>query len=192
MKEASRIERFPASPLECREDNGQLTLYLPARPDRGLTRIAGSALVITGVFVVGLWYGKATGLNLLAPFLAVLGFIVFLFVLAYYGALHWTKTFIIVTPQSMVVKTILLGKEEIERHTLTESSQAWRLKGRNSAGRYRRTGGGSVMQWVEIKAKKGQSRFGYGLSKDEADWVVSRINQFLGRPIDPAAPTPYG
>ena len=154
MKEPSLAERFHGSPLECREDDGQLTLYLPARPDRGRIRIAGSTLVIAGVFMVGFWYGKATGLNLLPPFLAVMGFIVFLFLVAYFGALHWTKTFIIVTPQSMVVKTVLLGKEAIERHTLTESSQAWRLKGRNSAGRYKKTGGGSVMQWVEMQSGK--------------------------------------
>ncbi len=193
MKEDIRSIQPPqGSRLECREDQGQLMLHLPARPDRGLFKIAGLIALVAGVWIAAFFYARAAGLTLLPPFLGVLGFIVLLLSVIYFGALHWTDTSVLVTPKHYVVKTVFLGKEDIEQHEITEKSQAWRLTGKNMAGRYRDTGGGSVMQWIEIGTQGGESRFGYGLSKEEADWVVSRINQYLGRPIDHEAPHPHG
>jgi hypothetical protein len=189
MNEASQNHLLAGSGIECRETEGQLELYLPARPGRALLKVACTLLSVGGFFAFFFFLsGEVPPLLFLLPVLGVgsvcLAFLFFIIV-----GTHLTTTSLLITRDSLVLTTVLFGKKDVERHALDASSRAQQRIGPTGA----RFANSSKMQWIQIDPQGGEVRFGYELSQAEQDCVEQRINRFLRQAAEePLAPPPRG
>jgi hypothetical protein len=166
---------LPGSPLEYQEDDGRLILRFPATPGRGLKRVAGP--VLFGI-VIGLapFLNGAT-LSFAWPFLVFVGLVLAVYIWICFVGSHLTSWKVDLTADSVLLTTRVFGRDETERHTLTAQSRARSLQSRGRSAKP----GSSKMRWIEIKTAGGEARFGYGLDREERDWVERSVNEFLDR-----------
>jgi len=128
-------------------------LYLPPRPRRALIRTAGIVLALVGAvvfFVYVLPLLVAVGIGV---FLSLVFFLVFAFVVGP----HLTKTFVQITCDRLVLKTVDYGRAEVQKYNLTEKSHARQHLVRNRKE-------GSWVQGIDVTSKRGTAHFGDVLS----------------------------
>jgi len=194
---ASPASESPGPHILCREANGQLVLRLLPSRRRVLTRF-GRMLVLF-VFLVGFFLLTFFLLKQFLPLVVVTGIVeVILFVaaVAAMAAPYLRTTSVLITKKRVVVKTVLYGREHVREYAPGVQSRArqWYLPPTPS-DRDRRGGPegieigdapddpveGSDSAVVSDLSDESKPRFGDGLSKGELDWVVWRVNQFLGQ-----------
>ena len=149
---------------------------------------------LAGFFLVALYVLEAS-----LPVVAAIGIVeVILFVIAVaaMAAPYLTTTFVLITKDRAVVKTVLYGKEHFRKYALDAQSRArqWHYPPtprRRGNPDYSGPQGieigdapdgpveGSDLVVVSDLSDESKPRFGDGLSRGELDWVVWRINQFL-------------
>jgi hypothetical protein len=149
------------------------------------------------VFLVGFFLGTCFLLKEFLPAVVVIGIvevILFLAAVAGMAAPYLRTTFVLITKDRAVVKTVLYGREHVREYALDAQSRArqWYLPPTPSR-RHRRGGPegiaignapdgpveGSDLVVVSDLSDESKPRFGAGLSQGELDWAVWRINQFL-------------
>jgi len=185
------------SRIQCREHEGQLLLHLLACPRRALARFGG--ILVLFVFLAGFFLGTFFLLEQFLPAVLVIGVVevvLFLAAVAAMAAPYLRTTFVLITEDRAVVKTVLYGREHVRQYALDDQSRArqWYLPPTPSR-RHRRGGPegieigdapdgpveGSDLVVVSDLSDESKPRFGAGLSQGELDWAVWRINQFLGQ-----------
>ena len=193
MKDSHASQFSGDTRIDCRELNGQFVLQLPARPRRVLKHIGG--LFVLFVFLSGFFL--VVGFYLLDGFLPVvlvlgtLGIVIFLAILTLIAAPYLKSTFVLLTKDRAVVKTVQYGKEEIRQYALDGKSRARQWYSPRARSR-RSTPDLSGPQGIEIGSERynpevddidlndeTKPRFGEGLPRGELDWVQWRINRFL-------------
>ncbi len=178
MDKATSVQALPGSRVRCREVNGQLVLHLPSQPGRVLKATAGfllcvAALPIVAHFIAG---GDAWVFGL---FIVSLG-VPLVLILLVWGILaaqrHATETFVLITRETLIVKTVLFGRERLREYTVTEKSRASQFVQSPTEDEEPRPACG-----VSITTQQGEVEFGEGLSQGERDWVEWRVNRHLGQ-----------
>lgn len=171
-----------------------LVFYMPSRPVIGwIAAVLIAAVLLVCLGFIGLvgyhlgWLFLPIGLFLGAIALLVLGALFLAFTQRYLAT-----TFVDITRERLVLKIILWGREQIKTHKLREHSVArlyWgdpRLLRRGHTPRR--------PQGVELVVEGGRVNsspvFGDALSWGEQDWIVWRINSFLGGASDADAQEP--
>ena len=183
MGEGTSIQPLPGSRVQCREVDGQLVLHLPSRPGRVLKATAGFVFALAALPVVGR-YVAAGDAFVFGLFIVSLG-VPLVVILLVWGTLavqrHATGTFVLITRETLIVKTVLLGKEKIRKYALTGQSRASQLVQSPNEDP-------SPASGISITTKKGEVEFGEGLSQGERDWIEWRVNQCREDhlPSDPA------
>jgi len=97
-----------------------------------------------------------------------------------------TKTVVHISLERLVLKTVVYGREKVQKYNLSAKSYAkqhWVHETRPGPRR-----GGSYPRGIDVTSKRGTAHFGDALSRGELDWVECRINRFLGQATNAAAP----
>lgn len=158
----------------------RLVLFIPA----GGKRTGGLgffALVWNGFMTVFTVLMAATALNPGAqqkppPAMAFLFIAVFWLaglVIAYaWLRMKYLRTFLLLERERIVLQEILFGRKKLKETTLTADSRATLVESyqQNNVSVYR----------IEVAGSSGTARFGTALADLEKDWVVDRVNEFLG------------
>jgi len=95
---------------------------------------------------------------------------------------YWTRTFVLVTPERLELKTIVFGREVVRHYALSENSQARQHWEEDFES-------GGEMQGIDVETEEGEVHFGDALTQGELDWIEWRINQFLGKATEADGPT---
>lgn len=197
MNTSQTSESLPGTRILCREANGQLVLRLPPSRRRVLSRLGGMLILfifLVGFFLVALYVLEASLLVVAA--IGIVEVILFVIAVAAMAAPYLTTTFVLITKDRAVVKTVLYGKEHVREYALASQSRArqWYYPpspSRRDNPAYSGPQGieigetsnspveGSDLVVVSDLSDESKPRFGDGLSRGELDWVVWRINQFL-------------
>ncbi len=186
------MSTLPGSRIQCREEDGRLELHLPANHRGALIRSA--FILLATLLAGGVVFFLVEDLPLFmsipgALFLAIFSFFVFVITV---GS-HLTKTWVTITRERLVLKTVDYGREEIQKYNLRETSRAKKhyVKARRTTSSS--TGSGFVggyYQGIDVTSKRGTAHFGDSLRgcEGEMDWIEWRINRFLGHVTDADAP----
>jgi hypothetical protein len=173
LSQVPAVKALAGSLILVREGEGELVIQLPSRPRRLVKQIAGGTMLMYGTLFFFL-FGVAedpplAAVVFLSAFLAlVLGLAAILLLETYL-----TRTLILVTRDTLVVKTVRLGRTALERFELDEHSRASQHWVDVRDG---------FFQGIDIETRQGPAHFGDQLSDGERDWVEWRINRLLGRP----------
>jgi len=86
--------------------------------------------------------------------------------------MKYLRTFLLLDRERIVLQEILFGRRKLKETTLTPESRAELVESyqQNNVSVYR----------IEVVGSNGTARFGTSLSDPEKDWVVDRVNEFLG------------
>ncbi|MEX2672449.1 MAG: hypothetical protein WD294_10100 [Phycisphaeraceae bacterium] len=173
---------LPGSLVQCLEEDGQFVIDIPARPRRFIAASSGAVTLLVGMLVV-LFYFIAPD----APGFAIIGmstFVAAMLCLVCLGLVqvYLTRTSVLVTHDSVVIKHSRFGREQLEHYTLSGPTRARQWFPEPKPGRRMQPLG------IVIEAKEGPARFGSSLRQGELDWLEWRISRFLGTARDDDAP----
>lgn len=180
--------QLPGSRIRYREEGEQLELYLPPN-FRGLAVAVPVALVLVAAIVFALLM-----LDLPPVAAAGLGLPMLFFLVLFAAAVrpHLMRTWVTITRDGLTLKTIGYAKVKVQRFGLGATSRAkksW-VEPRTSASPPHRSRGG-YYQGVDVEnCSAGETdetvHFGDSLRRSEGamEWIVWRINRFLGHPTD--------
>ncbi len=144
----------------------------------------GFMAVFTGGMASAFWGGNQGDITLpmLIAFLSV-------FWLVGLGmAIWWFKTkferlFVMIEPQRIVIQRVLFGRKRIDETVLHESSRAELVESYRSND--------EPVYRVEVAGTNRAAKFATSLERDEKNWLVDRINEFLHPAgISPTAQNP--
>lgn len=159
----------------------RFVLFIPAG-GKGATGIGCFALIWNGFMVVfttgvlgsfmnanGQKEGAAVFLAVITLFWAIgLGFAWF------WAKLRFERTLLLLDRERIVVQRMLFGRKRMAETVLDATSRAELVESYQQNGHpvYR----------IEVSGNGAAAKFGTGLSDDEKNWIVDRINEFLGLP----------
>ncbi len=165
--------------VEATED--RFVLYIPGggKSATGLGCFAvawnGAMCLFTTVVLAGTIWGKGNdapsmlgGLAILALFWAVgLGIALF------WIKMKYERTFLLVDRDRLVIQRVLFNRKRFNETRLTSDSRAALVESyqQNDSPVYR----------IEVPGSLGAAKLGTALADSEKDWLVDRINDFLGR-----------
>jgi len=177
------------SRIECRELDGRLEVHLPPNLRGAWIRIAVMLAVGVGFPFLVAQYGDIFDLFVMLPmglFLTVAATLVF------FGEVspQLINTWVTITPDRLVLKTVHYGREKMREFKLHKTSRAQKCTSLGRRDDYGRRA--SRVQGIDVTCKAGPAYFGKGLPRKEVDWLVRRINRFLGQAKDDDAPEPAG
>jgi uncharacterized Zn finger protein (UPF0148 family) len=165
--------------VEATED--RLVLYIPGggKSANALAFFAalwnGFMLLFTGIALGGALHGKGIDAPPLLGLVAFLGLFwaVGLGLAFYWMKLKYERTFLLVDRDRLVVKRVLFKRNRVDETALASDSRAALVESyqQNDCPVYR----------VEVQGPGGKAKFGTSLADAEKDWLVDRINDFLGR-----------
>ncbi len=193
MSNVASVQTLPGSKVHCRETDEELIFYIPPRPVVGWI----AAVLITAVLLACLGflgfvvYHAGWFVLPFALFVGAIAFIVLGFFFLAVTQRYLTKTFVYVTHGRLVLETILWGREDLERHKLSEQSFARLYWGdpklwRRSKHIPRTPQGVQIV--LEDPSDYSVPVFGGSLAWGEQDWIVWRINRFLGKATNDDVP----
>ncbi len=163
---------------------------IEATPQRRVFYIPGGRAAGIGCFAL-LWNGFMTFFT--AGFMSsminqgegwgtILGLTAFLSLFWMIGlgmAVWWVKAkferlFLLLQPQQLVIQRVLFGRKRLKTFQLSPASRAELTEAyqQNDNPVYR----------IEVEGTDGTAKFGTALQRDEKNWLVDRINEFL-RPL---------
>ncbi len=159
----------------------RLVLYIPGggKSASGLGCFAvawnGFMCVFTAILTGALVWGNG---NDAPPILGVVAFLGLFWAVGLGVAWCWMKmkyerTFLLLDRDRLVIQRIFFNRKRIEETQLTPESRAALVESyqQNDNPVYR----------IEVPGSVGAARFGTPLADAEKDWLVDRINDFLGR-----------
>ncbi|HTI51781.1 MAG TPA: hypothetical protein VL475_12540, partial [Planctomycetaceae bacterium] len=164
----------------------RLVLFIPAggKNSGGLGCFALIWNLFMGVFTT-LWiFGTVRGVKQDAPppLLVIVPFFGLFWAIGLGMAWFWLKarferTFLLLDHERIVVQRVLFGRKRLEETILGTASRAALVESYQQNER--------PVDRVEVTGAGGAAKFGTVLSDEEKDWLVDRINEFLGvRPDD--------
>ena len=158
-------------------DDGQMVILVPARGFRG----SSLGLLVFGCFWCGFmaffswgWRhgGAPTGIVGLVITLGIVGFwIIGIAVLTSAVRSAFTKFFVLIEPDRIVTRSVLLGRERTKDFPRDGATKA-RLEVAYSSNDV-------PVHRVAFTDDAAKARFGTGLAEDEKKWLVAEINAFL-------------
>lgn len=179
MSETRSTETLPGSSIRCSETKEELYLHLPRQPIRATTR---AALIVTLLSCVAAFVVFLEPPLLFAILTAVFLSLFFTLLIAVFVVPHLVAESVLVTRDRIVVKTATVyGKEGVQENNLSEKAYA-------KLHHVRSRRHGDFAQGVDVTAKRGTAHFGDALAPGELDWVVWRLNRFLGHTPDADPP----
>jgi DNA-directed RNA polymerase subunit RPC12/RpoP len=174
-------ESPPGTRIDCRVADRQLVIYLKpgsSRAVRGIGCFAAAWLGFIGLFSgiilsAGDFAGPGwTGGLMLVGFLGIF-WAVGLGMLYFWLRGRFGKSYILVEPERLVLKTELFGREKFREYVLDPQSRA------ALAESYRQNE--QPVYKVAVTTAGKTASFGTFLSDEEKNWLVERINRHLGR-----------
>lgn len=168
----------------------RLVLFLPpgSKQAEGLGCIALAWNLFLCIFTP-LWFVPAFGaggkngppLLVIVPFLSIF-WAVGLGMLYFYLRMKYQRTFLLLDRERIVVQRVLFGRKRLDETLLAPGSRAELVESysQNDVPVYR----------VEVKGQNRAAKFGTPLSNEEKDWLVDRINEFLGVADSPVEDDP--
>ena len=169
----------PKSHVELIESGPErLVLYIPpgGSSSGGIGCFAlawnGFMCVFTPPWLFAMAQGNGPPLLFIIPFLLIFWGVGFGFAYAWLK-MKWTRTYLLIEQERMVVQTERFGRKRMEESLLGEAAQA-RL-----AESYKMND--VPVHRVEVLAEGRTFRFGTQLSEPEKVWIVEQINRFLQR-----------
>ncbi len=190
MNETSPMSTLPGGRIQCREKDGTLELHLPANRRGTLIRSFFLLLMTLSLGVVMFFLIEVSPWLLLPVlFWLVLSFFIFACTIGP----HLMKTWITITRERLVLKTVVYGKEEIQKLDLCEISRAKKhyvASTKKTSSNHGSSFTGGFYQGIDISSEHGTVHFGDSLkgSEGEMDWIEWRINRFLDHATDADAP----
>jgi hypothetical protein len=159
----------------------RLVLFIPAggKNVAGLGCFALAWNLFMAVFTTGWIFGSVRGANQNNPPSPLVIVPVFSLFWVVGGAMAWfwlrarfERTFLLLDRERIVIQRILLGRKRLAETALGTASRAALVESyqQNDRPVYR----------VEVTGDRGAAKFGTPLGADEKDWLVDRINEFLG------------
>jgi hypothetical protein len=165
--------------VEAAED--RLVLYIPGggKSAAGLGFFAilwnGAVLLFTGVAIGGTLDAKG---NEGTPLVGILAFLSIFWtiglVLGWFALkLKYERTFLLLDRDRLVVQRVLLNRKRVDNTALSADSRAALVESyqQNDNPVYR----------IELEGPTEKAKFGTSLADAEKDWLVDRLNEFLGR-----------
>src|SRR5262249_3266273 len=130
------------------------------------------------LFTVPWGFGMFQQGNDAPPLLVMVGFLglfwaVGLGIAAFWAKLKYERTFLLLDRDRLVIQRVLFNRKRLEETHLTSDSRAALVESyqQNDNPVYR----------IEVQGSLRAAKFGTALADSEKDWVVDRINDFLGR-----------
>lgn len=188
---ATPASQTPAgSPIRCRVDESRFVLCLPPARRRVWKRCGVLALLLA--FLITFFLACFHIFDGFLPVILAVGtleVLLFTGVAALVAAPCLKTTFVLLSADRAVVKTVLYGRESIREYPLDANSHARQYYVPDPRGRRYESGPegieiGSDPYNPEVGSDLSDDsmpRFGAGLSPGELDWVEWRINRFLGK-----------
>ncbi len=183
----TEVERPPGTQLECRVIDRQLVIFIRPGSNRTVRSLGcfavvwlGFMIVFTGLMVLAGPMAEAdlTTLMFLIPFLGLF-WAVGLVMLYFWIRGRFGRTYVLVEPDRLVLKTELFGRERYREHQLDANSRAQLEES------YRQND--QPVYKVAVRTVGKSVGFGTFLGHDEKNWIVERVNRHLGREEDSAA-----
>lgn len=181
---AAPVGQFPALPEKSRikvveATDSRLVLYIPGGGAQA-TGIGCFALIwnlfmcaFTPPWVFGMLQGGNNG----PPLLFIIPFLGLFWAVGLGMAFAWMKmkfqrTFLLLDRDQVALQRVFFNRKRLEETMLTGGSRAELVESykQNDQPVYR----------IEIRGKGRNAKFGTALSDDEKNWLVDRINEFLG------------
>ncbi len=141
----------------------------------------GFMTVFTGMFVGAMINANEDWRTILGVF----AFISLFWIIGLGLAIWWIKAkferlFLLLEPQRLVIQRVLFGRKKMKTINLTSGSRAELVESykENDNPVYR----------IEIEGQEKTAKFGTALNRDEKNWLVDRINEFLHPYPDKDAP----
>jgi uncharacterized Zn finger protein (UPF0148 family) len=165
--------------VEAAED--RFVLYIPgggkSATALGCFAVAwnGAMCLFTTIALAGTLWGKG---NDTPPVLGILAFLALFWAVGLAFAWFWLKmkferTFLLLDRDRLVIQRVLFNRKRIDETHLAPESRAALVESyqQNDDPVYR----------IEVKGSLRAAKFGTALADSEKDWLVDRINDFLGR-----------
>jgi hypothetical protein len=180
---ALNLPPLPAgSPIKVAEaTDDRLVLYIPGggKSASGLGCFAlawnGAMCLFTAIIVGGVLWGNQNDAPAGLGMLAFLGLFwaVGLGVAAFWVKMKYERTFLLIDRDRFVIQRVLFNRKRIEETHLASDSRAALVESyqQNDDPVYR----------IEVQGSLRAAKFGTALAQSEKDWLVDRINDFLGR-----------
>ncbi len=191
------MQRLSTSPIEWQEAEQELLLHLPPRGGRMVRALLGPALVFVTMLLVVIyvfdgWLPAVVGMALV--------FAVFLSI-AYLKMRtdYLTDMLVTITPRHVTVQGTRGADQTVTEFELQPRSRAWQWYSRGRVARSHNLPQGIVVAGRTYDPEAGDDpndrskpRYGGSLTRGEMDWVEWRVNLFLHRVGDAAAPSSRG
>jgi uncharacterized Zn finger protein (UPF0148 family) len=161
--------------------NDRFVLYVPgggkSATGLGCFAVAWNSAVclFTAIVLAGTLWGNGNDAPSGLGALAILGlfWVVGLGIAAFWAKLKYERTFLLLDRDRLVIQRVLFNRKRIEETHLTSDSRAALVESyqQNDNPVYR----------IEVQGSLRPAKFGTALADSEKDWLVDRINDFLGR-----------
>lgn len=179
LQPESDAEAPPGGRLDCRLIDRQLVIYIRPGTNRTVRAIGCFAVMWLGFMAVftGIMVGAGAGLPDLPGSLFFLLFLGVFWAVGLGMFYFWIrgrfgKTYVLVEPGRLVMKTDLFGRESFKEYPLLVGSRAELAEAYSQNDR-------PVYKIVVPTARRSVG-FGTFLSDEEKEWLVARINRHLG------------